>query len=272
MLLRSMTKHVKDQNWFAVALDFFIVVFGILIAFQVTNWSDARATRISERDFLARLHGDIVELQERRAFYDTGRPFDMEVHVIITEFLMGERDDLSEADKLHIGFYPGIEKDKGLTASLVCNAIDWTAALTVPPAVLPTATELVSAGRVNDIASNDIKSALQSFLQQVDRAAAYTNAVRRSTVQLSGRFPDLFEIRSKNWEYEFSAGVVFDYYRCDYEAMRQDGAFLNAFTVNVSNYSDYTIRGVMPASAKLGALHNAVDHELGITHTNEEAR
>jgi len=25
MRLRSLTKHVKDQNWFAVALDFFIV-------------------------------------------------------------------------------------------------------------------------------------------------------------------------------------------------------------------------------------------------------
>jgi microcompartment protein CcmK/EutM len=42
MLLRSLTKHVKDQNWFAVALDFFIVVAGILIAFQITNWSEAR--------------------------------------------------------------------------------------------------------------------------------------------------------------------------------------------------------------------------------------
>ena len=42
MLLRSITKHVKDQNWFAVALDFFIVVAGILIAFQITNWSEAR--------------------------------------------------------------------------------------------------------------------------------------------------------------------------------------------------------------------------------------
>lgn len=33
MLFRSITKHVKDQNWFAVALDFFIVVVGILLAF-----------------------------------------------------------------------------------------------------------------------------------------------------------------------------------------------------------------------------------------------
>ena len=35
MRLRSLTKHIRDQNWFAVALDFFIVVVGILIAFNL---------------------------------------------------------------------------------------------------------------------------------------------------------------------------------------------------------------------------------------------
>jgi hypothetical protein len=38
MILRRITQHVKDQNWFAVALDFVIVVVGILIAFQITNY------------------------------------------------------------------------------------------------------------------------------------------------------------------------------------------------------------------------------------------
>ena len=42
MILRHITQHVKDQNWFAVGLDFVIVVAGILIAFQVTNWSEER--------------------------------------------------------------------------------------------------------------------------------------------------------------------------------------------------------------------------------------
>ena len=60
MLLRSMTKHVKDQNWFAVGLDFFIVVFGILITFQVTNWNEARSFRAQEAVIIA---GIIVDLR-----------------------------------------------------------------------------------------------------------------------------------------------------------------------------------------------------------------
>jgi len=65
MILRRVTKHVKDQNWFAVALDFFIVVAGILIAFQITNWSETRGERHREaqilREIATDLQGDIFE-------------------------------------------------------------------------------------------------------------------------------------------------------------------------------------------------------------------
>jgi len=67
MILRRLTKHVKDQNWFAVFLDFFIVVMGILIAFQITEWNDARSDnlRIERRlvNVVDDLHADIVEIE-----------------------------------------------------------------------------------------------------------------------------------------------------------------------------------------------------------------
>lgn len=45
MLLRRITKHVKDQNWFAVGIDFVIVVFGVFIGIQFANWNDAQSDR-----------------------------------------------------------------------------------------------------------------------------------------------------------------------------------------------------------------------------------
>lgn len=42
MLLRRMSEHVRGQNWFAVVLDFLIVVFGVFIGFQLTTWNDNR--------------------------------------------------------------------------------------------------------------------------------------------------------------------------------------------------------------------------------------
>ena len=47
MILRRVIEHVKAQNWTAVALDFVIVVVGILIAFQITNWNEARRICVS---------------------------------------------------------------------------------------------------------------------------------------------------------------------------------------------------------------------------------
>ena len=65
MLLRSLTKHVRDQNWFAVFLDFFIVVAGILIAFQITNWNEARQDRAREAHYLERLDKEFDVIRAR---------------------------------------------------------------------------------------------------------------------------------------------------------------------------------------------------------------
>ena len=61
MLLRRISKHVKDQNWFAVFLDFFIVVVGILIAFQITNWSQTRSDGQLRISYLERLESDLSQ-------------------------------------------------------------------------------------------------------------------------------------------------------------------------------------------------------------------
>ena len=59
MLLRSITRHVKDQNWFAVAIDFVIVVVGVFIGIQVANWNDERVREKDSKEFTARLAEDL---------------------------------------------------------------------------------------------------------------------------------------------------------------------------------------------------------------------
>jgi hypothetical protein len=63
MLLRRMTQHVKDQNWFAVGLDFLIVVLGVFLGLQVNNWNAARVMRADEADLLSRM---VVEAEDAR--------------------------------------------------------------------------------------------------------------------------------------------------------------------------------------------------------------
>ena len=59
MLLRRITKHVKDQNWFAVGIDFIIVVIGVFIGIQVANWNDARSDALREQQVLLELLDDL---------------------------------------------------------------------------------------------------------------------------------------------------------------------------------------------------------------------
>lgn len=70
MSLSRVIDHVKAQNWTAVFLDFFIVVAGILIAFQITDWSERRAERARATGYLERLDEDIasdIDKYTRRA-------------------------------------------------------------------------------------------------------------------------------------------------------------------------------------------------------------
>ena len=58
MILRRITKHVKDQNWFAVGLDFLIVVIGVFIGLQVNTWNEARQDRVVAAQFELSLTAD----------------------------------------------------------------------------------------------------------------------------------------------------------------------------------------------------------------------
>lgn len=59
MILRRLTEHVKAQNWFAVFLDFLIVVIGVFVGLQVQEWSSARSLDARERVFLQELAAEI---------------------------------------------------------------------------------------------------------------------------------------------------------------------------------------------------------------------
>lgn len=55
MILRSVTKHVKDQNWFAVVVDFVIVVVGVFVGLEVANWYERQNELADERVIIERL-------------------------------------------------------------------------------------------------------------------------------------------------------------------------------------------------------------------------
>ena len=70
MLLRRIRQHVANENWFSVAVDFVIVVIGVYVGIEVSNWNEARQERDRAHAYLERIGGDLskdLELAGYRA-------------------------------------------------------------------------------------------------------------------------------------------------------------------------------------------------------------
>jgi hypothetical protein len=64
MILRRVIEHVKAQNWTAVALDFVIVVVGVVIGIQVANWNEDRKSRVEEQAILLQLEEEFAAIRD----------------------------------------------------------------------------------------------------------------------------------------------------------------------------------------------------------------
>jgi len=73
MILRRIREHVGSHNWFAVAVDFIIVVVGVFVGIQASNWNQRRIERQQAQEYRIMLHGDIeanlANLATRRQYY-----------------------------------------------------------------------------------------------------------------------------------------------------------------------------------------------------------
>lgn len=59
MILRRVIEHVREQNWTAVGIDFCIVVIGVFVGIQVSNWNAERETNQKAAIFTERLRTDL---------------------------------------------------------------------------------------------------------------------------------------------------------------------------------------------------------------------
>jgi len=145
MRLRSITKHIKDQNWAAVVLDFFIVVAGILIAFQITNWNVARQDDIKATRLLERLEQDFVQQLEQ------------------TDLSMARhKQSLSATSRLIEGVRLGAFDEEALISDVY-----YATEISTPPGSSNAFQELVSSGQTGLIRSETLRRTLYEYNSSV---------------------------------------------------------------------------------------------------------
>jgi hypothetical protein len=72
MFLRRIVEHLKAQHWTAVALDLAIVIVGVFIGTQVSNWNQQRIEKAEAERLLLELR---PALQSFTDFYDTAQDY-----------------------------------------------------------------------------------------------------------------------------------------------------------------------------------------------------
>jgi hypothetical protein len=146
LLLRRITKHVHDQNWFAVGIDFFIVVFGVFLGIQVANWNENRTEDCREQLYLERLdlEFDVVENRINRA-------------ILAAENGQNAVDQLIKALSVGPDAFP-TPQGKGP------GELFWESITNVRPATPPAAfKELVASGELSLLKNQTLRAVLYEF-------------------------------------------------------------------------------------------------------------
>jgi len=150
MFLRSITKHVKDQNWFAVLLDLFIVVLGILLAFQVTNWNEGRKAKFAEQAVINQLGLEFASIKTQLEKQIEVREQWIELIAKLIQTLDGE---LAE------------------DPTVIKSALDALTATGRVPAQSAAYIQLTSSGDLSQLSSGALRQALVTYDTRLKRDA-----------------------------------------------------------------------------------------------------
>lgn len=74
MIPRGVAQHMKQQHWTGVFIELVIVILGVFIGIQVSNWNQAREDARLGQDYVRRLvfdlQGDLVKAREQTVYYE----------------------------------------------------------------------------------------------------------------------------------------------------------------------------------------------------------
>ena len=171
MLLRRITKHVNDQNWLAVFIDFLIVVVGVFIGIQVTNWNTQRVEQSLEFGYLERLKDEVTESRDVTRFANESWIAQVDLLNLVIDSL--DKCEIAENDKDN--FAEGLYHLGKFELAYLNNS---------------TLEEMRSTGRIGIIKNADIRDALA----QLEKEVSYQESVGP---QLTARISPHFEYVSQ---------------------------------------------------------------------------
>lgn len=241
MILRRFIKHVAEQNWFAVGLDVIVVITGIFLGMQVSEWNERRKDRLDSQDFISRIHNEILSVEQT-----SSRVRERRLNLITP---------LTEAAIIIFDK----NKSGGLTNEH-CLALATSHYFNIAVSDLPSLTELTSAGRVSILEDSQLRTALIEFQQKLETLKENIQNSFTLAHNLPIKHSDL--IMSEPY-YDQALGEMQARYTCELEEMRSNQQFLNEVSENIDIYDMYVRDGLSPWSSHMSLVQRMLDKTLG---------
>ena len=225
MIFRRIKAHVEKENWFAVAIDFFIVVVGVFIGIQVANWNATQFERREEAAIIERLQSDFERV---KADADLSLAFHTRMTEDVRIVLRSLRSGVLEDEDI-----PAFERVLVLGTAFQTSA-DRAGSFT----------ELMSSGRSNILRDRDLLHALVDYEDFLERFAFANNYYVENSLLVTPDFrrPVEYDIDFQLTEDFFALvneGVGYVSY--DFEALASDPAFYNAVEELLLIHSGFTM-------------------------------
>jgi hypothetical protein len=149
MILRSVTAHVKTQNWLAVTLDLLIVIVGVFIGIEVANWNEARQEHNEERRYYSQLLVDLNHDLDSLSGAARRARFHDEAAELVLAKLRGKPT-------------PGVPPVR------LAKAIHYAGFIYLPKPARGTYDELISTGNLGLLRNQQIKSHIADYYGEFD--------------------------------------------------------------------------------------------------------
>ncbi len=220
LLLRRISGHLKEQNWFAITAEFLIVVSGVFLGIQVANWNTEYQERQDERQILKRLSDETD---------------------VLLAAIRSEQAALQQRTDLLIDAQPviySVEPERPLSDD-ECEAVALSHIYRLGSDELPVLNELIGTGRFDRLKNDGVKQSLREYILFRDRLRSSHEERTNEIFRLSNLHPDVITVtsvpRSTGYEGDWT-WLSADGYRwrpsCNIQQMRNSQSFLNDFFDN----------------------------------------
>lgn len=174
MILRRIAEGIKNQDWFVVLIEIFIVVIGIYVGLQVDDWNKARQDREDEKAFIIQFHDDLL-LSEALASRVQDRRLTLFVDLVSAAeavFDRPERKSLTEAE---------------------CMAVGNARFVNIVISVFPSLTDLLNSGRLRILRNETLRLAIVELQQKANALRDIVPLFTAVRIDLPNKFPDLVQ-------------------------------------------------------------------------------